>query len=89
MTRAEFTEAVGTYCGLMQGSVTSWWRSVQHNTARHGVPGSPHLFGVGADVIYDAPWTIERRKLIAQRLGLALIAEEDHDHLQPAAWPAG
>jgi len=38
-----------------------------------------------APAIFD----LAARKKIAERLGLFLFAEDDHDHLQPLVWPKG
>ncbi len=89
MTHAEFTDAACTYLDLTRGSVTSWKRTVAHNAAVGGVKYSAHLFGLGLDVVYDAP--VEKAVAVeyARRLGLKLLREADHDHLQPLTWTAG
>lgn len=81
-----FAHAVYRYCLAFSGSVTSWVRSVQRNTRVGGVRRSPHLVGLGADVVYDGarPGPEADRELAAW--GLRRIAEADHDHLQPADW---
>lgn len=89
MTLPEFAIAIFQYCALSGGSVTSWIRSPLHNDASGGVKGSPHLFGCGADVVYDSPGSAARRNALALRCGLLRIEEADHDHLQPIGWPAG
>jgi hypothetical protein len=89
MTRAEFAEAASTFCALTGGSVTSWTRSLSHNTAVGGVKNSAHLFGLAVDVVYDAPQPLPAATERARRLGLKLIREGDHDHLQPATWEKG
>ncbi len=93
MTVGEFAEAVAMYCLLHGGSITSWGRSTKHNTDVGGVPGSPHRFWRGADVVYDdaSKLTTIDTALVgeAQRLGLKIILEGDHHHLQPLDWPAG
>ncbi len=86
MSRAEFAEAVYTFCFLTGASVTSWIRTPSHNAEIGGVKTSPHLFGLGADVTYDYSDSQERRKDCARRAGLRLLAERDHDHLQPLDW---
>jgi len=89
MTRAEFTEAVFTFAALSRGSVTSWIRTAKHNDEVTGVPHSAHLYGLAADVTYDAPVTIEDATDRAKRLGMRLLREKDHDHLQPLDWQPG
>lgn len=90
MTRIEFVEAALMFCELTGGSVTSWKRTIAHNTKVGSTAvNSPHLYGLGVDVVYDAPVlkavAVER----ARRLGLKLLRESDHDHLQPLDWAAG
>ena len=89
MTRSEFTDAVYVL-GLKHGaSVTSWFRSDKHNTVVGGVPHSAHHFGLGCDFVYDTPPDAMLLGEDAKRLGLKLIREGDHDHLQPLDWVAG
>lgn len=91
MTLGEFAEAVAMYCLLHGGSITSWGRSTKHNADVGGVPGSPHRFWRGADVVYDDPTSQAdpQRLEYARRLGLKIVQEGDHDHLQPLDWAAG
>lgn len=89
MTRAEFAEAVYSYCARTGGSVTSWIRSEQRNAVVGGVPFSAHLAGLAVDVVYGAAPTREVRETWARRFGLLVIIEDDHDHLQPIGWRAG
>jgi hypothetical protein len=88
MRLGEFAEAVRSYCDSTSGSITSWIRTRQHNDAVGGCPESPHLTAFGADVVYDAPGHPAARKELAAYFGLVLIVEGDHDHLQPAGYPA-
>ena len=91
MTIGEFAEAASMYCMIWGGSTTSWGRSKIHNEAVGGVSGSAHRFWRGLDVVYDdkATFTNPKRLIDATRLGLLLIPEADHDHLQPLGWAAG
>jgi hypothetical protein len=90
MTVGEFAEAVRAYCLIHGGSVTSWGRTTEHNAKVGGVPGSAHRFFLGLDVVYDAPAPHDHtRDSDAARLGLLVIHEGDHDHLQPGDWRAG
>jgi uncharacterized protein YcbK (DUF882 family) len=62
-------------------TVTSWWRSVQHNAEVGGVSRSKHLFGWGFDVVPVND--ISRAKL--KRIGFAkIINEGDHFHVEIA-----
>ena len=89
MTLDEFAEAVRVYCFRLTGSVTSWGRTPERNSAVGGVPGSAHLYFLGADVVYDTLPPDTARKDLARRLGLRVLIETDHDHLQPLDWSAG
>lgn len=91
MTPLDFWQALTAYCALVGGSVTSYGRTQEHNARVGGVPLSGHLFWLAADVVYDDATRARAlpRADFARRLGLRLIAESDHDHLQPWAWPPG
>lgn len=89
MTLTEFAWAVYVYCTLTGGSVTSWIRTRKRNDQVDGVPHSSHLVGLGVDVVYDDVPPDPDRFDWAERLGLKVIAEFDHDHLQPRSWRAG
>lgn len=84
MTPAEFASALMAYAAATRGSVTSWGRTVMHNRDVGGVPDSAHLLWVGADVTYDNDDAPSWREAIAKRVGLHLVHEGDHDHVQPA-----
>lgn len=84
-----FCAAARTYCGLTGGSVTSWGRSVFHNGEVGGVTYSAHCAWMAVDVVYDKRPDPEWCSQWAARLGLRLIHEGDHDHLQPVGWTKG
>lgn len=86
MTVGHFAEAVMEFCLYTNASVTCWRRSVLHNKKVGGVDGSPHTHGLGADVVYDVTLPEGTRHELAERYGLKLIIEHDHDHLQPYDW---
>lgn len=89
MAPAEFLDALRSCCARFGASVTSYGRTPLHNDAVGGVPGSAHQFWLAADVVYDAFVPEPARRLVGTRLGLRVIVEPDHDHLQPIDWPAG
>lgn len=95
MTRGEAYEAAFTYCLLTGGSMTSCVRSASRNASVGGVKHSSHRYGAGFDIQYGTPANtfdpidIGLAIETAGRLGLKLIREADHDHVQPADWKAG
>ena len=90
MTLHDFVDATYRYGTLTGASVTSWGRTAEHNAKVGGVPFSAHRFWVGLDVVYDDLHPVESTRVeIARRLGLTLIPEGDHDHLQPLDWSKG
>ena len=84
MTPLDFAQAVMTYCAWSRGSVTSWGRSPERNVQVGGHVDSSHLLWLGADVGYrpnpTPPKAQAQRR--AKRLGMRLVRESDHDHLQ-------
>ncbi len=89
MTRAEFNDAADTYCALFGASTTSGQRTLKHNKAVGGVANSAHLFGRARDVVYDTPPDSTACVEAGKRLGIRVIIEGDHHHLQPLSWQAG
>ena len=89
MTLGDFAEAVRAYALMTGASATSWGRTMKHNQAVGGVPYSAHRFWLGCDVVYDAPIPETERKEIGKRLGLRVLPEGDHDHIQAFDWSAG
>jgi hypothetical protein len=85
-TICTFAEAVAEFAQKFGGSCTSWGRTAVHNTSVGGVHGSPHVSWLGADLVYDTPAPLADREAAAHALGLQLIAEATHDHLQPIGW---
>lgn len=82
MTRAEFADALYRYASHFHASVTSYGRTVDHNTAVGGHPHSKHLTWLAADVVYDDKPALADRRVYAMTLGIAVVPESDHDHLQ-------
>lgn len=82
----EFWLAVYRYCLRVRGSVTSGFRTFSRNSVVGGSPTSYHLQGLAADVVLDEPLThpvaTDARHKLAADLGIQLIIETDHDHLE-------
>jgi len=86
VTRGEFAEAVYSYCVLLTAYETGGYRPVQRNTEKHGVAHSAHLVKLASDVQYLQPVPLVSREAWARRLGLKLVVEDTHDHLEPLTW---
>jgi hypothetical protein len=86
---AQFAVAVAGYATRFPCSATSWGRTPEHNARVGGVKHSAHLSWVGCDVIYPITPPVADAVAHARSLGLRLIREGDHDHLQPFDWPPG
>lgn len=82
MSPLDFADRILAYCSATNASVTSWGRTQAHNKRVGGVPESAHLLWLAADVIYDTVLERTYRVALAKRLGLVLLDEGDHDHLQ-------
>lgn len=89
MTPAEFGARVLAYCAALGASETSGFRTREHNADEGGKFYSPHRFALGRDVVYDEMVPEVEAVTTASRLGLRLIREADHDHLQPLDWQGG
>lgn len=63
-------------------SVTSWIRSRQRNAAVGGVADSRHLIGLAVDIVLDDPGAREHFIQTAKTVGLQVIDEGDHLHVQ-------
>ena len=63
-------------------SVTSWIRSKEHNAKVGGVSDSRHLFGLAVDIVFDPGSDMSGFNDKAGQLGLQVIAEGDHLHVQ-------
>jgi len=59
---------------------TSWWRSRLDNARVGGHPNSQHLTGLAVDVLPDAAG--EAFAQFARRVGLVVVDEGDHFHVQ-------
>lgn len=86
MTPETFHSLLRAYCTRFAASVSSYGRTALHNEAKDGLPLSAHQFWLAADVVYDTFIPEPARRRIAEALGLELVVEEDHDHLEPLDW---
>ncbi len=89
MTRGEFYEAVFTYCVATASRMTSGPRPLAVDQQIGSTTLHPHVAGYAADVVYVSAPELAKRHALANKLGLRLVAEPDHDHLQPLDWPPG
>jgi hypothetical protein len=89
MTPTEFHDLLRAYMAAVGGRTASYGRDPENNAAVGGVKHSGHIVWLAADVKYTTPLPLEERREWAERLGLKLLEEQDHDHLQPADWRAG
>jgi len=89
MSPSEFQDRLIVFALVTGASTTSTGRTKQHNQIVGGVEHSAHRAWVAADVVYDSDAGRDGALEWARRLGLRLIREGDHDHLQPADWQAG
>ncbi len=93
MNRAEFDAACATLELGFAISQTSGRRTTHRNKTVGGHPESWHLLGMGRDYVWD-PWVKDDARALmrkrATQLGLRVVSEDDHDHIQPeqsAAFP--
>ena len=82
MTPTEFADILRSYCFRTGASVSSYGRTPHHNKDVGGHPNSLHMLWLAADVVYDEEIPEATRKLAAARLGVKLVVEGSHDHLQ-------
>lgn len=71
---------------VVPGSVTSWGRSRKRNQGVGGDPFSGHLWWLAADFVPDDWKDEERARVYCRMVGLVLVKEGNHWHLEPAAW---
>lgn len=88
MTPVQFWSAVETLTRRYRGSVTSARRAPKHNADVGGTADSPHLVGLGADVVWDVAPPPRELEDLTRGLQLEVLHDGDHDHFQPADWNA-
>ena len=77
-----FEDKIRLLAVLYPLSVTSWLRSRKHNGQVGGVADSRHLLGLAVDVVLDNTNDTMDFELMAKGIGLQVIAEGDHLHVQ-------
>ena len=82
MNRREFIDLVTMLCLVHRGSMTSYVRTIARNAIVGGHEHSKHLVGLAVDVVLDRKEDQGEFTLAAQRLGLRVIDEDDHLHVQ-------
>ncbi len=83
MTVGEFATRLAMVASVVPCSVTSWGRSAAHNAAVGGHPDSWHRLWLGADVVLDDPRDRPLFERQCVRLGLRVVDEGNHLHVQP------
>jgi len=83
MNHIDFIQRCIQLCYKYQGSVSSWGRTVKHNTDVGGVLKSCHMLWLGCDVVLDIMEKNFEFERDATLLELKAILEGDHYHLQP------
>ena len=89
MTPHEFLDAMMQLASRHCFRETSGYRSRVSNANVGGKLFSAHQYWLGRDIILEPGESLEETKESARRLGLFLIDEGDHFHLQPLDWKAG
>jgi len=89
VTVGEFAERVVQLVGMYPLSATSWGRTMSQNGRVGGVYRSAHRAWLAADLIADAPLDEADLVEMGRRLGLLVLPEGDHFHVQPLGWPKG
>jgi len=78
----DFVQAVLTLRLRFEFSVTSWGRTDKHNLVVGGKVGSRHLTWQAVDIRLDNGTDKATFRSAAERLGLKVVDEPDHLHLQ-------
>ncbi len=78
----KFIDNVIMLCLKFNLSVTSWFRTDKRNKMVGGVDNSLHRFCLAIDVVPDDWGVMNELKMIATQLGIEVIDEKDHIHLE-------
>ena len=85
-TVGEFRTLICQLADVVALSETSGLRSVKRNAAIGGMPLSAHLIGLAVDVILDEPARVSELTAFAAKMGLIVLDDGDHVHIEPKAW---
>ena len=77
-----FFNALFAIATITQASITSTYRTTEHNTRVGGHPQSKHLVGLAGDLIPINKTKEPLLKLLVQNYDLKLVIEKDHYHIQ-------
>lgn len=78
----DFAQQIAMLAAAFDLSVTSWWRSHKRNKAVGGKDDSRHLVGLAVDIVLDEGQDAVAFVKLAVALGLEVLAEGDHYHVQ-------
>jgi len=82
MTALEFAGHVLTLRARFSVSISSWGRTEKHNRAVKGEANSRHLSFEAVDCVLDNEKDKAAFTEMAERLGLKVVPESDHIHIQ-------
>jgi hypothetical protein len=77
-----FTKKITRLCLGFGASVTSWWRTVHHNSVVGGKTNSKHIVGLAVDVVLDPLEDRNDFLYSVHQKGLYYLIEKDHIHIQ-------
>ena len=89
MTPHTFLDALMQLASRFRFRETSGYRSAAGNQAVGGVKYSSHQFWLGRDILLDPGEDTVMFTEAARRVGLKVLNEGDHLHVQPATWEKG
>jgi hypothetical protein len=76
----QLVNAAWHYSGRPPVRLTSWWRTRSQNASVAGHPNSQHLTGLAIDLLPDDAG--QRFAQLARMVGLVVVDEGDHFHVQ-------
>ena len=77
-----FSDKVLALCLIYDCSETSGFRTEKRNAIVGGAPNSRHMEALARDIVPDDPGLTDLICQSARRLGLWVLVESDHIHLQ-------